>query len=80
MLNKIEIFKFGFLNLVKIMRTSWSRFNIRIAKKFGVRLGVDLALALVVLVCKHFKLLCFEFLGAAPIPYVAFLKPARSLI
>ena len=54
-MNKIDIFVFGFWALLKVSGTY----------------RVDLAIEqLREVVCRHFALLCFVFLGAAPIPYV----------
>ena len=52
---KIEIFKFGFSTSVKVNMNFWSRFSIRIAKGSSP---------------EDFELLCFVFLGIAPIPYL----------
>ena len=52
---KSKFFNFGFLNLVKGYQNFWSRFTLEQQRE---------------VVCKLFELLCFVFLGAAPIPYV----------
>ena len=54
-MNKIETFMFGFLDLVKGCRTY--KVNLALEQLWDV-------------VHKVFALLCFIFLGAAPIPYV----------
>ena len=54
MIDNISIFRFGFLDLVKVSRTY---------KDFAVELRRDIP-------CNLLALLCFILLGAAPIPYV----------
>ena len=54
-MNKLKIFRFGFLTLLKVSGT------------FGVDLALEKQREVV---CKLFEVLCFVFLGAAPIPYV----------
>ena len=57
-MDKIDIFAFGSLGLVKGQWNLYSRFSNRRAKK-----------STCTVVCRHFVLLCFVFLGADPIPY-----------
>ena len=54
-MNKIDFFAFGFSALLKVSGTC--RVDLAIEKPREV-------------VCRRFALLCFVFLGAAPIPYV----------